>query len=121
LINKIRAYRLQDAGADTVEANHALGFDADLRSYHLCQPILHSLGITTLRLMTNNPRKIAALQQHGVPVAERLPLIVNRNPFNERYLSTKASKLGHWIPVDPVGQEKALPGSDADSQPVMAS
>jgi GTP cyclohydrolase II len=95
LINKIRAYQLQDAGADTVEANERLGFKADQRDYRLCQPMLRHLQISTLRLMTNNPRKIAALEQLGLKVTERVPLIVNRNPFNERYLTTKASKLGH--------------------------
>jgi len=95
LANKIRAYQLQDQGADTVEANERLGFKADQRSYRLCQPMLKHLGIATLRLMTNNPRKIAALEQLGVKVAERVPLIVNRNPHNERYLATKAVKLGH--------------------------
>ncbi|MFC5476261.1 GTP cyclohydrolase II [Paraherbaspirillum soli] len=105
LINKIRAYRLQDAGADTVEANHKLGFDADLRDYGQCKPILNYLGITELRLMTNNPRKMDALQQHGVPVTERLPLLLNRNPFNEHYLRTKASKLGHWIAVHTPGHK----------------
>jgi GTP cyclohydrolase II len=100
LINKIRAYHLQDGGADTVEANNQLGFESDLRNYSLCQPMLSHLGIASLRLMTNNPRKVNAMQQQGVPVAERIPLIVNRNPFNTRYLDTKASKLGHLIEQD---------------------
>jgi GTP cyclohydrolase II len=95
LVNKIRAYQLQDAGADTVEANEQLGFKADQRNYKLCKPMLKHLGISTLRLMTNNPRKIAALEQLGLTVTERVPLIVTRNPFNERYLTTKAIKLGH--------------------------
>jgi GTP cyclohydrolase II len=122
LINKIRAYRLQDAGADTVEANHKLGFDADLRNYSLCRPILKYFNIATVRLMTNNPRKIDALRQHGVTVAERLPLIVNHNPFNERYLSTKASKLGHWIPTDIIEKDKEILSSEdlAGSQLDMA-
>jgi GTP cyclohydrolase II len=97
LINKIHAYRLQDAGADTVEANQELGFAPDLRNYALCQPILHYLAITKLRLMTNNPRKIEAIAQLGLTVAERIPLIIKRNRFNDRYLTTKASKLGHLI------------------------
>ena len=95
LVNKLRAYRLQDAGADTVQANHALGFDSDLRDYSVVRPMLDALGIRSLRLMTNNPRKIAAMQEAGVKVAERLPLAVNRNPANERYLDTKSAKLGH--------------------------
>lgn len=95
LANKLRAYRLQDSGADTVEANHALGFDSDLRDYSIVKPMLDALNIKSLRLMTNNPRKIAAMQSSGVVVAERLPLSVNRNPANARYLDTKSSKLGH--------------------------
>ena len=97
LVNKIRAYRLQDAGADTVEANLALGFRSDMRDYRLVRPMLERLGIRTLRLMTNNPRKLAAMRDAGVPVIERVPLIVERNPANARYLSTKAAKLGHLL------------------------
>ena len=100
LLNKIQAYKLQDAGADTVEANLTLGFEADLRSYHHCQPMLKHLGVNQVKLMTNNPRKVDALKKEGVEVVERVPLLVNRNPHNARYLSTKASKLGHWIPDD---------------------
>ena len=99
LINKIRAYRLQEQGADTVEANAQLGFAADLRDYHIAKPMLDHFSITTLRLMTNNPRKIAALEKAGINVVERIPLVVNRNAFNERYLNTKARKLNHLIPV----------------------
>ena len=102
LVNKMRAYRLQEAGADTVEANHELGFQADQRSYTHCKPMLEKLGIVSLRLMTNNPRKIDAVKQYGVAVAERVSLVVNRNPFNRRYLQTKASKLGHLIPDEEV-------------------
>lgn len=95
LANKIRAYQLQDRGADTVEANNALGFAADLRRYELCKPILDNLGVSALRLMTNNPRKVSALTQVGIDVRERVPLEVGGNPANHRYLSTKRSKLGH--------------------------
>jgi GTP cyclohydrolase II len=97
LVNKIRAYRLQEAGADTVEANLALGFHADARNYALCQPMLAQFGIGDVRLMTNNPRKIAALEQFGVRVSERVPLLVNRNAFNTGYLDTKQAKLGHMM------------------------
>jgi len=100
LLAKLQAYRLQDAGADTVEANEELGFLPDQRNYHLCQPILQHLGIRSLRLMTNNPRKVDAMRQLGVEVVERLPLIIKRNPFNERYLNTKADKLGHLFPSE---------------------
>lgn len=98
LLNKVRAYQLQDGGADTVEANQQLGFAADLRRYTIVQPMLAHLGIHSLRLMTNNPSKVKALQEGGIEVVERIPLVENRNPFNSRYLLTKASKLGHLLP-----------------------
>jgi GTP cyclohydrolase II len=97
LLNKIRAYQLQDQGADTVEANEQLGFEADLRDYTICYDMLEHLGITSLRLMTNNPRKVNALEAGGLNVVERVPIEVGRNPHNDAYLSTKASKLGHWL------------------------
>ncbi len=97
LVNKIRAYQLQDAGADTVEANERLGFPADMRRYDLCQPMLRHFGVRVLRLMTNNPRKVRALENLGIAVSERIPIQVNRNPYNDSYLSTKAAKLGHWL------------------------
>jgi len=97
LLNKIRAYHLQDQGADTVEANEQLGFAADLRDYSMCKDMLGHLGIKSLRLMTNNPRKVAALESLGIEVAERVALHVGRNPHNESYLNTKQSKLGHWL------------------------
>ncbi|MCU6435759.1 GTP cyclohydrolase II [Undibacterium sp. Jales W-56] len=97
LLNKVRAYHLQDQGADTVEANQQLGFAADLRNYSLCDPMLKHLGISSLKLMTNNPRKIAAMEGLKITVKEHIPLIIRRNPHNERYLSTKATKLGHLI------------------------
>jgi GTP cyclohydrolase II len=97
LFNKLRAYRLQDQGADTVEANLALGFGADLRDYRLVPPMLAQLGIRSLRLMTNNPRKLDAMREAGVEVVERVPLIVERDAANTRYLSTKAAKLGHLL------------------------
>lgn len=95
LLNKIRAYHLQDEGADTVEANERLGFAPDLRHYDICRPILQHFGIHRVRLMTNNPRKERFLASIGVTVTERIPLEVNRNPYNEFYLRTKARKLGH--------------------------
>ncbi|MFK7161682.1 GTP cyclohydrolase II [Marinospirillum sp. MEB164] len=97
LLNKIRAYHLQDQGADTVEANERLGFAADQRDYSMLQPMLEHLGIQSVRLMTNNPRKLKALEGYGLTVADRVPLTTGRNPFNEDYLSTKASKLGHLM------------------------
>lgn len=97
LLNKIKAYHLQDAGADTVEANEALGFDADMRDYSMCQPMLAHLGVQSVRLMTNNPRKVKALSEFNVNVAERVPLQVGKNSHNENYLATKMGKLGHMM------------------------
>ncbi|MBD9426923.1 MULTISPECIES: GTP cyclohydrolase II [unclassified Pseudomonas] len=97
LLNKIRAYELQDGGADTVEANERLGFAADQRDYSICQPMLDHLGVREINLMTNNPRKVKALEGFGVRVAERRPLEIGRNPHNSKYLATKAGKLGHML------------------------
>ena len=97
LLNKIKAYHLQDQGADTVEANERLGFAADLRNYSMCEPMLEHLGISSVRLMTNNPRKVAALETYGVKVAERVPLQVGKNRHNEDYLATKMGKMGHMM------------------------
>lgn len=95
LLNKIRAYRLQDTGADTVEANHRLGFAADLRDYAVGAALLGGLGIHSVRLMTNNPHKVQALEELGVAVAERVPLLAGWNQHNARYLEAKAARLGH--------------------------
>lgn len=97
LINKIRAYHLQDEGADTVEANERLGFGADMRDYTFCRGILSYLGIDSVRLMTNNPRKVNALKLANIAVTERVPLQEGNNPHNHHYLKTKASKLGHMF------------------------
>lgn len=95
LLNKIRAYHLQDAGADTVEANEQLGFGADMRDYSICKTMLEHLGIGRVRLLTNNPRKVRALTEQGIVVVERIPLHTGQNPHNARYLATKQGKLGH--------------------------
>lgn len=95
LINKIHAYHLQDLGADTVEANERLGFGADMRDYSMCGPMLKHFGVSSVRLLTNNPRKVAALERLGVQVVERIPVHTGKNPHNDRYLKTKAGKLGH--------------------------
>lgn len=95
LLNKIRAYKLQDAGADTVEANEQLGFGADMRDYSILKPMVEHLGTWKLRVMTNNPRKVQALEEIGVEVVERIPLHTHSNPHNEKYLQTKGAKLGH--------------------------
>ncbi|KOX63084.1 GTP cyclohydrolase [Pseudomonas psychrophila] len=97
LLNKIRAYELQDGGADTVEANERLGFAADQRDYAICLPMLEHVGVLSLRLMTNNPRKVKALTDMGITVAERVPLHTGHNPHNKLYLATKANKLGHMM------------------------
>ena len=97
LLNKIHAYQLQDQGADTVDANVALGFAADLRDYTICADMLKLLGVQQLRLMTNNPRKLSAMEQMGIHVSERVPLQEGKNPYNEFYLATKAGKLGHML------------------------
>ncbi|WP_414979687.1 GTP cyclohydrolase II [Congregibacter sp.] len=95
LMNKVKAYRLQDEGADTVQANEQLGFGADMRDYSILKPMLDHLAIRRVRLMTNNPRKMAALEKLGINVVERLPLRSDSNPHNAKYLLTKGSKLGH--------------------------
>ena len=97
LLNKIRAYELQDGGADTVEANERLGVAPDMRDYAICLPMLEHLGIAEIKLMTNNPRKVKALQGFGIRVAERMPLQIAHNPHNRKYLATKAGKLGHML------------------------
>ena len=95
LLNKLKAYALQDRGADTVEANEQLGFAADLRDYGVGAQILTDLGVERLRLLTNNPRKVAGLEGFGIRIEERVPLHVGENPHNEVYLRTKVAKLGH--------------------------
>lgn len=97
LVNKLFAYQLQDQGKDTVEANEALGFPPDLRDYGIGAQILADLGIKKIRLLTNNPRKIAGLEGYGLKVVERVPIEVKPNANNERYLRTKRQKLGHLL------------------------
>lgn len=97
LLNKIKAYKLQDHGADTVEANAELGFAADLRNYSMCKPMLSYLNIDSVKLMTNNPRKVQALEETGVNVYERLEHKAGLNKHNKKYLATKAGKLGHLL------------------------
>ncbi len=97
LLNKLRAYELQDHGADTVEANEQLGFDADLRGYELAGAILQFFGLKKVRLMSNNPDKIQALEHAGVEVTERVPCIVAPVESTEDYLRTKKEKLGHLL------------------------
>jgi 3,4-dihydroxy 2-butanone 4-phosphate synthase/GTP cyclohydrolase II len=97
LANKLRAYELQDRGADTVEANVALGLPVDKRDYGIGSQILFDLGVREMRLMTNNPRKIVGLEGYGLKIADRIPIETVPTPFNERYIATKRSKLGHMF------------------------
>jgi len=99
LINKLQAYKLQEEGADTVEANQKLGFKADLRDYGMGAQILYLLGVRKMRLMTNNPRKIVGVQGHGLEVIERIPLEIKSNPGNKIYMNTKKDKLGHILNI----------------------
>jgi len=98
LLNKLRAYALQDQGFDTVEANHQLGLPADARDYAIAAQILRCLSMKQVRLLTNNPAKITGLERYGIAVRERVPLHVAANPANRRYLATKRDKLGHLLP-----------------------
>jgi 3,4-dihydroxy 2-butanone 4-phosphate synthase / GTP cyclohydrolase II len=97
LINKLKAYTLQDRGFDTVEANEKLGFPADLRNYGVGAQMLSDLGIHNIRLITNNPRKIAGLKGYGIDIVGRVPLLIEATSFNMTYLNTKAAKLGHML------------------------
>jgi GTP cyclohydrolase II len=105
-LNKIRAYGLQDHGLDTVEANIALGFRDDERDYSVAAHMLHSLKVKSIRLMTNNPKKIGGLQSLGVTVSGRIPLIIPANRYNRFYLETKKEKSGHLL--DTLGKERLV-------------
>ncbi len=97
LINKLKAYALQDQGLDTVEANEKLGFAPDLRTYGIGAQILRDLGVHRMKLITNNPRKIAGLKGFNLEITDRIPLLIETNDYNQRYLNTKATKLGHLL------------------------
>ena len=97
LVNKIQAYHYQDRGMDTVEANQTLGFKADLRDYTVGAQILADLGITKMKLLTNNPRKIEGLGKYGLEITQRVPIIIKPNNANKKYLKTKKEKLGHYL------------------------
>ena len=108
LINKLKAYQLQDQGLDTVEANLELGFKDDQRNYDICCEMLKFLDVLSIRLLTNNPKKIAALSQAGINISERIPLQVGANAFNEKYLKTKEGKLGHHLDLNQLKDDVAL-------------
>lgn len=125
LINKVRAYALQDRGLDTVEANIALGFRDDERDYAVAAHMLHSLGVRSVQLITNNPRKMQQLADHGVPVSGRIPHVIPPSEFNRFYLETKVRRSGHFIdtlghahlpeqsdPVVVAGMPPVAPGED---------
>jgi 3,4-dihydroxy 2-butanone 4-phosphate synthase/GTP cyclohydrolase II len=97
LYNKLRAYKLQDSGLDTIEANLALGFGADERDYGIGAQILKDLGLSSIRLITNNPEKITGLEGHGLRITRRIPVPVRCHPANLRYLRTKRDKMGHLL------------------------
>ncbi|MBQ9565696.1 MAG: GTP cyclohydrolase II [Synergistaceae bacterium] len=97
LLNKLRAYKLQDDGMDTVDANVALGFPPDMREYGTGAEILRDLGLKRIRLMTNNPRKIVGLEDYGMEIVDRVPILIPPNAYNERYMSTKEHRMGHLL------------------------
>ncbi len=105
LVNKVKAYKLQDEGLDTVEANEKLGFRPDLRDYGIGAQILRDLGVVKMALMTNNPKKVVGLSGYGLQITERVPLEMDPNEVNERYLTTKRDKLGHLILVGSKNKE----------------
>lgn len=98
ILNKLRAYELQDQGLDTVEANEALGFKPDQRDYGLGSQVLIDLGVRKMRLITNNPSKRAGLQGHGLEIVERVPIVTTPTPYSQRYMETKRAKMGHQLP-----------------------
>ena len=97
LAAKIHAYKLQEDGLDTVEANEKLGFPSDLREYGLGAQILVDLGVRDIRLLTNNPKKVIGLEGYGLNIVDQIPIRVSANPHNEKYLETKKLKLGHLL------------------------
>ena len=100
LVNKIRAYALQDQGHDTLEANLLLGLPADARTYEMCKPMLDHVGVSKVKILTNNPNKVSYLEDLGFEIVERVPLLVGVNAFNKDYLQTKKDKMGHLIGVE---------------------
>lgn len=97
LMNKMKAYKLQEQGLNTIEANVHLGFAPDEREYQICAEILNTIGVTKVKLLTNNPDKVIKLEQSGIQVVKRIPLIIPSNPYNITYLNTKENKMGHQL------------------------
>ncbi len=110
LVDKIRAYALQDEGLDTVDANLALGHAADRRDYAAAAGILGDLGVDHVRLLTNNPRKVADLEAHGITVDATIPIVIEPNPHNRAYLQTKAERLGHALSLSAADADPPTPG-----------
>jgi len=100
LVNKLKAYCLQDKGLDTVEANQKLGFKPDLRNYGIGAQVLVDLGVRKIRLVTNNPKKIIGLQGYGLSIVEQVPIEIEPNEYNRCYLECKKLKMGHWLNLD---------------------
>ena len=100
LVNKLKAYNLQDQGLDTVEANEELGFEADLRNYGIGAQILADIGVGKMRLLTNNPKKMVGLQGYGLSIVEQVPIEIEPNEFNRCYLACKQLKMGHLLNID---------------------
>ncbi len=122
LINKMRAYELQEQGADTVQANEMLGFKPDLRDYGIGAQIMVDLGLKKIRFLTNNPKKVAGLEGYGLEISEWVPLSVPSNPHNARYLQTKAEKMGHVFNADDLTQAgKAWVGSESSGSNVVSN
>ena len=116
LTNKIRAYALQDNGHDTVDANHILGFGDDERDYAVAGQMVRAMSIRSVQLMTNNPRKINGLEEHGITVVGRIPLVIPGNHHNAAYLLTKQQRSGHWLGLSP----SDLAGSSGEQDGALA-
>ncbi len=100
LINKLKAYHLQDQGMDTLDANLALGFEGDLREYHIGAQMLKDLGLQSLHLLTNNPDKVEQLEKYGITISSRIPIEIEANPYDSFYLETKKNRMGHILNME---------------------